>query len=95
MHLISAFSTPFHTCLVLEYSPGGELFEFLADHHMDMSEALARRMFCELVDALAWTHGIGLVHRDIKLESESLYFVISRFAPWLTSARMNSFQTSS
>lgn len=71
MHLTSSFETPFHTCLVLEYSPGGELFDLLANHHEEMSEALVRRIFGELADVLGWMHSIGLVHRDIKLESES------------------------
>ena len=30
-----------------------------------------RRIFGELADVLGWMHSIGLVHRDIKLESES------------------------
>ena len=54
---------------MLEYSPGGELFDFLARHHEQTSEALVRRIFGELADALGWMHSIGLVHRDIKLES--------------------------
>ncbi|KAJ4493366.1 kinase-like domain-containing protein, partial [Lentinula lateritia] len=29
-----------------------------------------RRIFSELCKAVGWLHGVGLVHRDIKLESE-------------------------
>lgn len=71
VHLTSSFDTAFHTCLVLEFSPGGELFDFLANYHDQTSEVLVRRIFGELADVLGWMHSIGLVHRDIKLESES------------------------
>ena len=67
--LSSSFSTTDYTILVLDYSPGGELFDFLADWHQEMTEGLARRMFGELCGVVAWMHSIGLVHRDIKLES--------------------------
>lgn len=68
--LTTYFDTPYHTCLVLDYSPGGELFDFVADFHELISEVLVRRIFGELADVLGWMHSIGLVHRDIKLESK-------------------------
>jgi protein-serine/threonine kinase len=34
-----------------------------------VTEPLVRRMFGELSLAVGWMHGVGLVHRDIKLES--------------------------
>lgn len=57
---------------MLEYAAGGELFDFIASHHEETSEALVRRIFGELADVLGWMHSIGLVHRDIKLESKLL-----------------------
>ena len=72
MRLLASFDTVYHTCLVLEYSNGGELFELIAEHHERMSEAVVRRIFGELADVLGWMHSIGLVHRDVKLESQSL-----------------------
>ncbi|KAL7007038.1 GTP-binding protein gtr1 [Cystobasidiomycetes sp. EMM_F5] len=69
VRLIESFDSLFHTCLVLEYSSGGELFELIANHHEQMSEALVRRIFGEVADVLGWMHSIGLVHRDIKLEN--------------------------
>lgn len=68
--LSSSFSTAVYTVLALDYAPGGELFDFLASWHKDMTEPLTRRMFGELASAVGWMHSIGLVHRDIKLESE-------------------------
>ncbi|GAA5911587.1 uncharacterized protein JCM6883_002414 [Sporobolomyces salmoneus] len=67
--LSSSFLTPLYTVLVLDYCPGGELFDFLAEFHSSLTEGLARRMFGELCDAVGWMHRVGLVHRDIKLEN--------------------------
>ncbi|BGP22531.1 serine/threonine protein kinase [Rhodotorula toruloides] len=67
--LFSSFSTPQYTVLVLEYCAGGELFDFIADWHHEMTDGLAKRIFGELCSAVGWMHEIGLVHRDIKLEN--------------------------
>ncbi|ORY39738.1 kinase-like domain-containing protein [Leucosporidium creatinivorum] len=67
--LSASFSTPIYTVLVLDYAPGGELFDFLAQWHTSVEEPLARRIFGELCSAVGWMHSIGLVHRDIKLEN--------------------------
>lgn len=69
-----SFSTPAHHCLVLEYVGGGELFDLIdnSESHARLDEPLLRRMFGELCKAVGWMHGVGLVHRDIKLESTSV-----------------------
>ncbi|KAJ4482821.1 kinase-like domain-containing protein, partial [Lentinula edodes] len=36
-----------------------------------IGENTLRRIFSELCKAVGWLHGVGLVHRDIKLESDS------------------------
>jgi hypothetical protein len=69
IHLVTAFDLPRYTCLVLEYAEGGELFDLVTKEHASFTEAFARRIFGELADVLGWMHSIGLVHRDIKLES--------------------------
>lgn len=40
------------------------------ERHARLDERLVRRMFGELTKAVGWMHGVGLVHRDIKLESK-------------------------
>lgn len=57
--------------LVLDYCPGGDLFEFATSGHRPMSPGLIRRIFAELVDAVRYLHSHYIVHRDIKLESQS------------------------
>lgn len=57
--------------LVLDYCPGGDLFEFAASKPKPLCPGLTRRIFAELVGAVRCLHGHFIVHRDIKLESES------------------------
>lgn len=56
--------------LVLDYCPGGDLFEFATSGARPMSPGLIRRIFAELVNAVRYLHSNYIVHRDIKLESE-------------------------
>jgi protein-serine/threonine kinase len=55
--------------LVLDYCPGGDLFEFATTGPRSTSPGLIRRIFAELVDAVRYLHSHYIVHRDIKLES--------------------------
>lgn len=74
---IHAFSTVSHHILVLEHVSGGELFDLVSspDAHARLGELLLRRLFGELCRAVSWMHAVGLVHRDIKLESTFWYFL--------------------
>ena len=78
---LASFATPTYHCLVLERLEGGELFELVNDEENrrrmmlpgprdDVGEGFVRRIFGELVKAVGWLHEVGVVHRDIKLESE-------------------------
>lgn len=58
-----------HALLVLDYCPGGDLFEFVTSQVKALVPDLIRRIFAELVDAVRYLHGNYIVHRDIKLES--------------------------
>ena len=56
--------------LVLGFCPGGDLFELASQGQAEvLGEPMCRRVFAELVDAVAYLHGMEIVHRDIKLES--------------------------
>ncbi|KAM6500953.1 Protein kinase-like domain containing protein [Amanita muscaria] len=69
--LLSHLSTPTHYVLVFPYFPGGDLLGFLNSDAMwhKLGEDVLRRMWCEICKAVGWMHGVGLVHRDIKLEN--------------------------
>lgn len=56
--------------LVLDYCPGGDLFDVASSGPRPMAPGLIRRIFAEMVDAVRHLHSHLIVHRDIKLESE-------------------------
>lgn len=58
--------------LVLDFCPGGDLFDIASDHHDLLVPNLLGRIFSELVGAVRYLHRRNIVHRDIKLES--MYF---------------------
>ncbi|KAE9555339.1 hypothetical protein FO519_001421 [Halicephalobus sp. NKZ332] len=54
--------------IITEYVGGGELFDMLTDKGKQ-PENEARRLFQQIVSAVAECHGRGIVHRDIKAEN--------------------------
>ena len=69
--------------LVLEYCPGGSLFNTVGAGQTRGDEKAARIVFRRIVECVAHLHSQGVVHRDIKPENflikESGEFVISDF----------------
>ena len=55
--------------LVLDYCPGGDLFDLATQAHEPLQQGIVRRLFAELVSAVRYLHGEWIAHRDIKLES--------------------------
>ncbi|GAA5830100.1 hypothetical protein JCM11251_006877 [Rhodosporidiobolus azoricus] len=70
-HLLTLYellATESSIYLVTELCAGGELFDYLVEHgRLSLSET--RRIFAQLCLGVAYLHGEGVVHRDLKLEN--------------------------
>ena len=52
----------------MEYAGGGELLKYVEDREK-VGEIEARKIFIQIVNAMAYCHTRGIVHRDLKLEN--------------------------
>lgn len=68
LRLLDVYETEQSVLLVLEYCPGGDLFELLLENGY-LHDEDARAVFCQLVNALNFCHRYGIAHRDLKLEN--------------------------
>ncbi|TPX72864.1 hypothetical protein SpCBS45565_g00231 [Spizellomyces sp. 'palustris'] len=69
VRLLDTIETPSHNCLILEYVPGGELYDLIADHPNMLTEDTIRRIFRDLVQAVKYLHINNVCHRDLKIEN--------------------------
>ncbi|OON15071.1 hypothetical protein X801_09131, partial [Opisthorchis viverrini] len=60
--------TPRLLCLVMEFLPNGEVFDYIATHGR-FSEDQARVKFMDVLCAVDYAHSCGIVHRDLKAEN--------------------------
>lgn len=75
VHLKAFGSEEQRALLVLNYCPGGDMFDVASQKPQYLVPGLIRRIFSELVSAVRYLHQNFIVHRDLKLESESTLFV--------------------
>ncbi|KAI9063664.1 Pkinase-domain-containing protein [Trametes sanguinea] len=66
--LYEVIATETNIWLVTELCSGGELFDYLAEKGR-LNEEETRVLFGQLCLAVAYVHGKGIVHRDLKLEN--------------------------
>lgn len=68
MKLYEVLATESNIWMVSELCSGGELYDYLVEQEI-LPEVEARRIFGQLCLAVAYIHGKGIVHRDLKLEN--------------------------
>ncbi|KAL2918270.1 hypothetical protein HK105_202197 [Polyrhizophydium stewartii] len=66
---VELIETPTHQCLVTEYVPGIELFEYVLLQDEQLHESIVRSIFRQIAQAVAYLHENLVAHRDIKLEN--------------------------
>ncbi|XP_061490669.1 maternal embryonic leucine zipper kinase isoform X2 [Rhineura floridana] len=66
--LYHVIETPKKIFMVLEYCPGGELFDYIIAKDR-LAEEEARIFFRQIVAAIAYVHSQGYAHRDLKPEN--------------------------
>ncbi|XP_006272910.2 maternal embryonic leucine zipper kinase [Alligator mississippiensis] len=66
--LYHVMETPKKIFMVLEYCPGGELFDYIISKDR-LSEEEARIFFRQIISAIAYVHSQGYAHRDLKPEN--------------------------
>merc|ERR1719328_732033 len=66
--LLQVVETDTKIYMVLEYCPGGELFDYIVDRDR-LCEAESRKFFRQIVAAVAYIHEAGYAHRDLKPEN--------------------------
>uniref|UniRef100_A0A8C8SL73 non-specific serine/threonine protein kinase n=1 Tax=Pelusios castaneus TaxID=367368 RepID=A0A8C8SL73_9SAUR len=66
--LIEVYDTEAEIYLILEYVPGGDLFDAIIES-VKFTEHDAALMITDLCEALVYIHGKNIVHRDLKPEN--------------------------
>ena len=58
--------------------PGSDLLDLVNsdERHALLSETVLKRVVSELVSAVGWLHSVGIVHRDLKLESKRFHLLL-------------------
>ncbi|OHT04497.1 CAMK family protein kinase [Tritrichomonas foetus] len=54
--------------IVMEFCPGGELFQYIVDRGR-LSEEASKPFMIEILESLEYLHNINIVHRDLKPEN--------------------------
>ncbi|PWN21063.1 kinase-like protein, partial [Microstroma glucosiphilum] len=58
--------------VILDYCPDGDLFSMITEHQRYMRasmDAMIKKVFCQIIDAVEFCHSYGIYHRDLKPEN--------------------------
>lgn len=55
--------------LILEYLPGGDMFDYLQERGFDIEESQAQEFVRKIANALEYLHSYGIAYRDLKPEN--------------------------
>ena len=68
IQLYEIIETPKQLYLIMEYAPGGELFDYIVKHSR-VKEPLAQKFFHQIIAGCEYLHKLNIVHRDLKPEN--------------------------
>ena len=60
--------TPKQLYLIMEYAPGGELFDYIVTNQR-VKEKEACKFFHQIISGVEYIHKLNIVHRDLKPEN--------------------------
>eukprot|EP01137_Pigoraptor_chileana_P020761 Opistho-2@83577 len=66
--LFEVIDRPSEIRMVMQYCPGGELFDYIVAHQR-IQEKEARRIFRQIFAAIDYCHRNNIIHRDLKTEN--------------------------
>lgn len=68
--LVSIMDAPDCTYVVIDFCPEGDLFSSITDKGLFVgNDALVKRIFLQILDAVQYCHSLGVYHRDLKPEN--------------------------
>lgn len=68
IQLYEIIETPKQLYLIMEYAPGGELFDFIVTRNR-VAESEACRLFLQILSGVEYLHSLRIAHRDLKPEN--------------------------